>query len=157
MLPWLSWHLCWCTVWIWSVKLFRAAFFAMSTVWVGAANALGGRSPIYISIYHCLHWCSSLASMCGVTGFSRGVGLARLDSREACELVIARLNGCLLQGWWVEVVYMYVNWFQLSSDEWRSSWVNLSLSLSLSPIHTHGFMVFTSHSSVFLQCGAYAY
>lgn len=31
-------------------------------------------------------------------GFSRGVGLARLDSREACELIIARLNGYVLPG-----------------------------------------------------------
>lgn len=31
-------------------------------------------------------------------GVSRGVGLARLDSREACEVVIVRLNGYMLSG-----------------------------------------------------------
>lgn len=29
-------------------------------------------------------------------GLSRGVGLARMDSRQACETIIKRLNGCVL-------------------------------------------------------------
>ena len=31
-------------------------------------------------------------------GLSRGVGLARMDCREACEVIIKRLNGCVLPG-----------------------------------------------------------
>jgi len=33
-----------------------------------------------------------------VAGMSRRVGLARMDCREACEVIIKRLNGCLLPG-----------------------------------------------------------